>query len=165
MKFKVFGLIILLLTWLGCASGSGGKQAKIYQDNLLTMTGKGVNEIHTQIQTWDFDLLDSWQAENPDSETIKKHKRPVGGFSKIEIQEIFTDEGTYQVRLYLKKLGSSSATIGDIASNGMSNNPDVGVSSARFSVIRIVCRDNRLVNSRVWGSVSSSSLSGLRTKR
>ena len=159
MKLKIFGLLILLCINLSCVS-PGAKQAKIYQNSLETMLGKERKEINKIVEDWDFEVLDSWEAENPDAEIIKEHNRPRSGFSKSEIQEIFASKGKYSVMLLSKKISADSATTGRIDSIGIGMGKDSEYTSENYTLIRTVFRDDKLVSYRVWPSVSSSSISG-----
>jgi hypothetical protein len=162
MKLKVFGFFFLLCAFLSSCASPGAKEAKIYQSNLETMLGKEKKEAITMINGWNFALLDSWQAENPDADVINKHNRPASSFSKNEIQEIFAPKGKYDVMLFLKKIGSESATTGQIDELGRGLLKDTEFTSEIFALIRTVFRDGNLVSYKIWPNVSSTSISGMK---
>ena len=165
MKLKLFGFFFLLSACLSCSTSTGAKQAKIYQDNLETMLGKEKKEIVTMVTGWDFGMMDLWEADNPDAETINEHNRPKIGFSKKEIQEIFAAKGKYNVMTFQKKIGTDSATVGQIDQFGMGLLKDTEYTLEHFTIIRAVFRDDNLVSFRVWPDVTSRDISGLRVFR
>lgn len=164
MKLKFLILSIVLIFLISCVSAAR-KQAIMYQNNLEMMLGKEKEEVFTMIKDWDFEGSDYWQAENPDADTINKHNRPVSGFSKDEIQEIFSSRGKYNIMLFRKKIGTDSASTGQIDSFGRSLTKDTGYDVELFALIRTVFRDSELVNYKVWHSVSSTQISGTRVIR
>ncbi len=164
MKSKVF-LLILLCVSLSCFVTPEAKQAKIYRNNLETMLDKDFKEVNKIIKAWNFRVLDFWEAENPDADIIKEHNRPRCGFSKSEIQEIFALKGKYTVRLSSRKISTDAATTGRIGSYGLGIGKDSEYTSENYTLIRTVFRDDKLVNYRVWPSVSSSSISGWKGRR
>jgi hypothetical protein len=162
MKLKFFVFFFLLCAFFSCCASPGAKQAKIYQDNLQTSLGKEKKEITTMISGWNFGVIDFWEAETPDIDTINKHNRPVTGFSKNEIQGIFASKGKYDVMVFLKKIASDSATTGQIDQFGRGLLKDTEYTSEIFTLIRTVFRDGYLVSYKVWPHVSSTSISGLK---
>ena len=91
MKCKIFGILVVLCVFLCCAS-PGTKQAKIYEGQLETMIGKNTDDMETTFKEWGFNLMYTWQDENPSVEVIKEHNRPVVKFSDPEIQQIFSEK-------------------------------------------------------------------------
>ena len=162
MKLKFLILSIVFIFLISCVSAAH-KQAKIYQNNLEMMLGKEKEEVFTTIKDWDFEASDYWKAENPDVDTI--NNRPVSGFSANEIQEIFSLKGKYDVWLFIKKVGTDSASTGLIDQYGKTLSKDTGYEVERFTLIRTVFRDGELVNYKIWPNVSSSSISGVKVIR
>jgi hypothetical protein len=160
MRLKTLGLVLLSGVCLSFCATTGAKDAKIYRDQLEPMLGKDKKEVTTMITGWDFQVLDSWSAENPDAETIKKHDRPATGFSKSEVQGIFAQKGKYDVMVFSKKTGTDSATTGQIDEYGRGVLKDKEYTSELFAVIRTVFRDGRLASHRVWPNLTSTSISG-----
>jgi hypothetical protein len=155
MKVKFFGFLILLCIVICCVSPRA-KQTKIYQEKLDTMLGDETRDVAAVITDWKFEALEQWEEENPSVEEIKRHNRSGCGFSEIEIQEIFTSAGKYKCILFLKKVGEKVASLGRIDMTGMSDLKDTGVTSEQFSLIRVVFRDGRLINFKIWPSISQA---------
>lgn len=160
MRLKALGLILLLGLCLSYCATTGAKEAKMYRNNLETMLGKDKQEVTTMMSSWNFQVLDSWQAENPDADTIKQHNRRAIGFSESEIQGIFAQEGKYEVLIFSKKIGADSASTGEIDEFGRGVLKDTEYTSEVFAVIRTVFRDGRLASHRVWPNMTSTSISG-----
>jgi len=165
MKAKVLVLIIFLFFTLSCVISPEAKRAKIYRSDLETMLGKGWNEVFRMIKDWDFEILDAWAAEDPSVDMIKKHNRPGVGFSGKEIQAAFALKGKYDVVLFLKKGGTSSATTGRIDGSGRSSVATADYASEEYAIIRVVFRDKELVSYKVWPNLSSGSFSRGEKKR
>jgi len=162
MKLKFLILSIVFIFLISCVSAAH-KQAKIYQSNLETMLGKEKGQVDSMIKEWNFEASDYWDAENPDVDTI--NNRSVSGFSEDEIQEIFSPKGKYSVWLFIKKVGTDSASTGVIDEYGKSLTKDTGYTVERFTLIRTVFRDGEFVNYKVFPNVSSSRLSGVKVIR
>jgi len=162
MKLKFLILSIVLIFLLSCVSAAH-KQAKIYESNLGMMLGKEKKQVDSMIKEWDFEASNYWDAENPDVDTI--NNRPVSGFSDDEIQEIFSPEGKYSVWLFIKKVGTDSASTGMIDQYGKSFYKDKGYTTDRFTLIRTVFRDGEFVNFKVFPNVYRSKISGVKVIR
>jgi hypothetical protein len=160
MKLKALGFILLLGVCLSNCVSTGAKEAKMYTNNLDTMIGKDKQEVTTMIIQWNFQVLDSWEAENPDADTINEHNRPAIGFSKSEMKEIFAQKGKYDVMVFSKKIGEQSATTGQIDEFGKALMTDTRYASELIAIIRTVFRDGHLANHRVWPNVTVTSISG-----
>ena len=160
MRLKALGLILLSGICLSSCATTGAKEAKMYRENLETVLGKDKQEVTAMISNWNFQVLDFWQAENPDADAIKQHNRGRIGFSESEIQGIFAQDGKYEVLIFSKKIGEDSATTGEIDEFGRGVLKDAEYTSEVFAVIRAVFRDGRLVSQRVWPNMTSTSLSG-----
>jgi len=165
MRAKVLVFILFLCLNLGCVISPEARQAKIYHSDLETVLNKGWNEVFRMIKNWDFEILDAWAAEDPGEDMIKKHNRPGVGFSGKEIQAVFALKGKYDVVLFLKKIGTSSATAGRIDGSGRSSVATADYASEQFAIIRVVFRDKELVSYKVWPSLSSGSFTGGEKKR
>lgn len=159
MKLKFLILSIVFIFLISCVSAAH-KQAKIYQNNLEMMLGKEKEQVDSMIKDWDFGASDYWEEENPDVDTI--NNRSVSGFSKDEIQEIFSPKGKYSVWLFIKKVGTDSASTGVIGSDGIGALKDREYTVERFTLIRTVFRDGELVDYEVFPNVSRSSISGIK---
>ena len=164
MKFKIFGILIVLCVFLCCAS-PGTKQAKIYQGQLETMIGKKTEDMEASFKDWGFSLMHSWQGENPSVEVIEKNNRPVVKFTEVEMQQVFSEEGKYLVMFFSKKEARSDASIGTIGEMGMGYMQDTAVASDRFTLVRAVFKDGIFTHFKVWGNVHQTQVSGQKTIR
>ncbi len=154
------GLIAVSTGTAFAASQSAKKQAEIYEDALSKMTGQELGQVNAKIGEWEFQVLDAWEEINPTDKDITKHNRNKVKFTKKEIGEIFGQEGNYRVVLYVKLVDTKSTTMGGIDDKGMSTGKDLTVNIQRFSVIRVVFRENLLAHYRIWPILDQSSLSG-----
>lgn len=158
MRDKIFVLTIFLCVNMSCIFNTEAKQAKFFRSNLEIMKGKKKSEISMMIKEWNFEVLDSWKAENPTADIINKRIRPPVNFTKEEIQVIFASKGKYDVNIFLKKEGKSHGSITrDALSRRQIERADVA--SETFSLIRTVFRADTLVNYKVWSHVDSSKFS------
>lgn len=150
MKLKAFGLAVILCLLLSCSRGAKSGEAKIYQDGLQGMLGKDLKEITAIIQdSWKFGLVDFWKSENPSVEIVLKNNYRNVGFSKKEAKDIFAFKGKYEVKVYLRELGKSSATTGEVTWLGTAGAKDKIHEAVRRAYIRVVFRDDQLVHFRV----------------
>ena len=164
MKFKIVGILIVLCVFLCCAS-PGTKQAKIYQGQLETMIGKKTEDLEACFKDWEFSLMYTWQVENPSVEVIKEHNRPVVKFSEVEMHEIFSGEGKYNVLYYQKKEATTDASIGTITMGGMGLMKDTTITSDRYTLIRAVFKDGVFTHFKVWGNIHPQEVSDLKRFR
>ena len=155
MKLK-FSLCLAVFCFFVCCVSPGAKQAKICQGKLETMIGADAEEVITCIKDWNFEAMEQWEKENPGVDDIIKHNRAGCGFSMGEIQEIFASEGKYRCILFLKKVGEDVASLGIIDMTGLSDLKDKNVMTQQYSIIRVVFKDNQLINFRIWPNVSQA---------
>lgn len=154
MKWKASILALVSVFSFGinssCASSDTAKLVKTYQDGLAPLVGKEAEDVTKTIAfSWKFGVLDRWEAVNPSPETVIKKNFAKRGFSKQEAREIFAEKGTYKAMLFQKLVGQREGTVETQVNMSMTG---VNQSSTadEFSHIRVVFRDNKLVNYRVW---------------
>lgn len=164
MKFKIFGILIVLCVFLCCAS-PGAKQAKIYQGQLETMIGKKTEDLVAIFKDWEFSLMYTWEEENPTTDVIEEHNRQVVKFSETEMQGIFSEEGKYRVLYYQKKEAKTDASIGTIDEMGMGYMKDTAIASDRYTLIRAVFKDGVFTHLKVWGNIHQTHISGAKRIR
>lgn len=164
MKAKIFGILIVFCVCLCCTS-PGTRQAKIYQGQLETMIGKATSEIEAVFKDWKFDLMETWQQENPSADFIKEKNRPVVKFSEDEMKQIFSEEGKYHVMYFQKKEATTDASIGTIDEGGISYMGDTAMASDRYTLVRAVFKDGAFIHFRLWGNVHQTQVSGWKTIR
>lgn len=159
-KAGVMTLAISAFCLVALAGDKATDDAKAYQAELVTMKGQAPMTLIAKIEEWQFLRSDAWKADSPTPKIIGQHKMGKVKFSKQEIKDIFTAPGLYKIAIYSKIVGTSSATMGTISDIGMSNNKDATVDLKVFTVIRLVFRDEKLVDARTWPKIEGSSMSG-----
>ncbi len=149
MKAKFFSLFIISIFLLSCSSAYV-KQAKLYEKELQSRLGKDENELTPMIETsWGFKLGRIWKAEDPNLEEVSKNTKWEIPFSSQEAEQIFSPKGKYEVRLYYKSLGTTTATTQEVTPMGTSGWKTAEHEAERFSYIRVVFRDARLVHTKL----------------
>jgi hypothetical protein len=164
LKTKIFGIFIVIGALMCCAS-PGTQQAKIYQGQLETMIGTTMEELEATFKDWKFELMYTWQEENPTTDVIKVHNRPIVKFSEEEMAQVFAEEGKYHVMYFQKKEATSDASIGTIDEGGMSYMVDTVLASDRYTMLRAVFKDGIFHHFRLWGNVHQTQISGMKTIR
>jgi hypothetical protein len=152
MKYKTLILFGCICSLLGCGISERAKQVKMYQDNLSAMSEKTDQDLDKQlVDTWHFELLNVWEASDPNVETVIKNNYRDYGFSKKEAKDLFASRGKYKVEIYIKTLSSENLSTGNITAGGQTN---FGMQerhiSNDYALIRVVFRDKKLVQARVW---------------
>jgi hypothetical protein len=160
MKAAVLAFVVVVLSLTGLAADKVTDSARVYQAELETMKGQAPMTIIAKIEEWQFLRSDAWKADNPTAKDIGKHAMSKVKFSKQEIKDIFGGPGQYKIAVYSKMVGTSSATRGTISDIGMANNKDATVELKVFTVVRLVFRDEKLVDVRTWPKIEGSSMSG-----
>jgi hypothetical protein len=135
-------------------------QAKIYEETLKGMIGEPFGKVLSTIDDWKFEALVAWEAENPTAKDVAKYNRNKVKFSKKEIAEIFGPGGKFSVIVYNKLVGTESAMIGEIDSSGMGAGKDATVTLNKYTVIRVVFKDNVLNLFKVWPIMEQSGMAG-----
>jgi hypothetical protein len=162
-RIRRTGLMALTMAVL-CAAAAGADKvieaAKAYQAELETMIGQAPMTLVDKIEGWQFLRSDAWKEDSPSAKAIGKHRMGKVKFSKQELKDVFGGPGQYKVAVYSKLVGTSSATRGTISEIGLSNNKDATITLKVFTVIRMVFKDEKLVNVRTWPKVEGSSMSG-----
>ncbi|MGZ7046403.1 MAG: hypothetical protein ACXVJK_08765, partial [Candidatus Aminicenantales bacterium] len=116
--------------------------------------------VTAQLGTWELQPLDSFTAENPTWKDISKHNRTKVKFSKDDYNQIFAQGGKYRVLISNKLIGTETSHFGEINSMGMSATKDANINLEQYTVIRVVFRDDKLVQARVWPKLDQSGFSG-----
>jgi hypothetical protein len=150
MKSRAWASFLSLAFLLSCATSDTAKQVKIYQDNLALQIGKDAEEVTKTIAySWKFGLLDRWEAVDPGLETVTKNNFQKHGFSKQEALDIFAPKGAYKVMLFQRFIGKAEATTEVQVDMGM-HGIDQKSTGQDLTYIRVVFRDNKLVDQRIW---------------
>lgn len=160
IKASVLALAVAVLCLAGTASDKPADNAKAYQAELDKMMGQAPLTIVDKLTQWEFLRSDTWMADSPTAKDIGRHPMGKTKFSKQEIKDVFGESGRYKVGLYSKIVGTSTATMGTISDIGMQNNKDATFELKIFMVVRMVFRDERLVNVRVYPKIEGSTMTG-----
>jgi hypothetical protein len=81
------------------------------------------------------------------------------------MNQVFSEEGQYRVLYLQKKEATSDASIGTITEGGMSYMQDTAMASDRYTLLRVVFKDDVFTYFRIWGNVHHTSVSGLKRIR
>lgn len=148
---KIIGFLIAALILTGCSSIQDTKQIELYTSKLEPFLGKGAEQvIPTVTDQWGFQLQARWADANPSPEMVLKRNHHRAPFSKQEANEIFKEEGYYNV-LVLAKKGSEDATIEADMDEGMGAGYHEHVHKyANYVFVRFVFRDQKLYNYRCF---------------
>jgi hypothetical protein len=152
------GPVIILAAVLACLTAcipsAEIKEAKLYESNLATMVGGDMETVSAKVcNEWKFGLTDSWKWENPSVETVLKDNHRLVGFSRKEASEVFAAAGKYELRIFSKMIAQDVTKTGNIDQYGKSFGEEGTThASERYSFIRAVFRDGKLVHYRVWAS-------------
>jgi hypothetical protein len=152
MKFKILILFGCLFSLLYCGLSEQARQVQMYRDNLSAMIEKIDQDVDKQlVDSWHFELLNIWETNDPNVETVIKNNYRDYGFSRKEAESLFASKGRYKVEIYIKTLGSEMVSTGGITAGGQTN---PGMQEKRvttdFALIRVVFRDKKLIQARIW---------------
>jgi len=156
----VFGPMVAVFCLAGGASDKNADNAKKYQTSLETMIGQNSGYVLPHLTKWEFQPLDSYAAENPTWKDINKHNRTKVKFSKDDYNQIFVQGGNFKVLIYNKLIGTDTSHIGEIDSMGMSTMKDANITLKQYTVIRLIFKDDKLLQYRVWPKLDQSGFSG-----
>jgi type II secretory pathway component PulC len=153
-EFSLFSVLTLLIWLAGCVAPVETKQTQAYQTHLGSLQGKKSKEVlPVIIDEWKFEVANQWEGEQPAPQDVNKVAVKVIKFSEKKIQAIFSEPGHYKVMVFSKVVGSTSATTGEIDSMGFPLSKDSTYVSNKYCVVRLVFRNDILLNSRVWGNL------------
>lgn len=136
------------------------ENAKAFQAEIETMTGQPPQKVLDKLLSWKFELMGAWKTENPDTPDFRKLNKGKTRFTKKEIAELLVPGPTYKVAFYGLLVGTDSATTGTIDELGRGVDKDASYTVRIFTVIRIVFRDDKLIQVRAWPKVDSSQVTG-----
>jgi hypothetical protein len=166
VKAKFMGVVLFACVSLACATK--GAKARFYEDELdiKLLQNSHYKEVTDLFGTWEFGVLDTWEAVNPTEKDIARlDNRRMGAFSEREKRNVFKEPGSYNV-IFLSKLEKKeSASLGEISGMGLSTRKDNVVDIEKYTLIRVVFRDKRLVQYKIWPNITSSTVSGFKIKR
>ncbi len=160
LKAIVLALALSALGFAAFAADQASDDAKAYHAELETMKGQPPASVIAKLEGWQFVVAGAWKAESPTAKDISKHAQGKVKFSKQEIKEVFGEPGQYKIAIYSKVVGTSSATMGAIDEMGRSIHKDAAIENKIYTVVRLVFKEDKLVNVRTWPKIDSSSMSG-----
>lgn len=144
----------------GRASDQISDNAKAFQAGLEAMKGQPLRAVLDKLTSWKFEPLSAWTTEDAASKEFKKNNTGKTKFSKKEVAAIFTPAAKYKIAVYGLQVGTTSATTGHIDEMGQGVAKDTSYTVQVYTAIRIVLRDDRLVDVRTWPKLDRSSVSG-----
>ena len=144
----------------GFVSDKISDDAKAFEVELVAMKGQEPPKILDKLESWKFELIDAWMADGAASPDFKAHNKGKTKFTKKEMADLFGAPGKYKLALYGLQVATGSATMGTVDELGMSYQKDATVNLQVLTVVRIVFRDEKLVDVRVWPKLQSSSVAG-----
>jgi hypothetical protein len=156
----VVGVAMAALCLAGYAADKAADDAKAYQETLEGMMGVGFPKVIAKFHEWKFEILDSWQAENPTAKDVSRHNRSKVKFSSQNYKDIFSQGGKFKVVVYNKLIGTDASTIGEVDQYGMSVMKDAEINLEKYTVIRAVFKDDQMINVKVWPKLEQSGFSG-----
>ena len=156
----VLGPVVVAICMAGAASDKNADNAKMYQKSLDAMVGQDYGAVTAQLEKWELRPLDSFTVENPTWKDISKHNRNKVKFSKDDFNQIFAQGGKYKVRISNKLISTDTSHIGEIDSMGMSTMKDANITLKQYTVIRLIFKDDKLLQYRVWPKLDQSGFSG-----
>lgn len=158
MVFLATALSALVLA--GSAADQISDNAKAFQAELEAMNGRPLREVLDKLAGWKFEPLSAWTTEDAASKEFKQNNTGKTKFSKNEIAAVFQPGGKYKIAVYGLQVGTTSATTGQIDEMGRGVAKDTVYTVLIYTAIRIVFRDDRLVDVRTWPKLDRSSVSG-----
>jgi hypothetical protein len=149
-----------ILSLVGIAADEISDKAKAFQAELEAMKGRAPGEVLDKLTGWKFEPMSAWMTEDPASKEFKKNNTGKTKFSKKEIAAIFQPAGKYKIAVYGLLVGKSSATTGVVDELGRGVGKDASYTVQIFTAIRIVFRDEKLIDVRTWPKLDRSAVSG-----
>jgi len=159
-KLVMLSSVIAVLCYPAVASDQASDDARTYQTELQAVRGQLFPIVEKKLTDWNFELGDIWQAENPTAKAIAKHNQGKTKFSKKELHRIFWSAGKFKVEIFGKLLTTTSVMVGTIASYGMKAGKRTTVNLPIYTVIRVVFKDDKLIDVRTWPKMEESDYRG-----
>ncbi len=160
MKGPVYLIIALfVLAGIGCLPSVETRQARVYEAQLLSLQKEPEAKVLLAVEKeWKFELLRVEKITNLSPAKIKELLPQGIRFSDEEIKTIFSEPGIYKLLVYIKEIGASAATTGEITDLGLSATKDTAYMVKHYSLIRLIFKDDKLLHFRVWPRIDSSQL-------
>jgi hypothetical protein len=149
-------------------TGKKSANVQLYQDELdiMLMRVKDYKEVTELLNSWEFGVLETWEAVNPDGKKLSQlDNREMGIFSEQEKQNVFRETGIYNVIFLLKLESRESASVGEISGMGLSYRKDNTIDIENYTLIRVAFRNKKLIQFKIWPDITTSSVSGFKINR
>jgi hypothetical protein len=156
----VLAASVLVLLAAGRASDKISDDAKVYQTGLEAMKGQEPRAVLNKLESWKFEPMVAWMADTPASKDFKKFNKGKTKFSKTELAEIFEPAGKFKIAVYGLLVATDSATTGSVDQFGMGSMKDASHNLQIFTVVRVVFRDEKLIDVRTWPKMENSEIAG-----
>lgn len=152
-------MVLFFLVGISCLPSVETKQAKVYEAQLLSLHNETEAKVLPMVEKeWKFELLRIEKITGLSPSKIKELLPRGIRFSEEEIKTIFSEPGAYKLLIYIKEIGASAATTGEITDLGLSATKDTAYTVKHYSLIRLVFKEDKLLHSRVWPRIDSSQL-------
>jgi hypothetical protein len=157
-NLRSFSLFFAAAGWMvSCATSVETSLAKNYQTKLDLMQGqKSAAVLSAVAGEWKFELVNSWEGADPAPERIGRIAGRAIKLSDQEYKQVFSDPGLFKVMVFSKIVGTAEGTRGQMDGAGFNIYKDSTYQVEKFSVIRLIFRDDALVQSRVWPGLEQS---------
>ena len=152
MKIKLLSLVIIFAFLLNCVSVYH-ERAKIYVSGLVPMIDAGTDEVLSKVEDeWEFQCNKFWTKKDPTLKDVSKEIKGRIAFTKEEKIQIFSQKGEYKVMIFSKFLEDDIFSNETIGSTGYTMDYTAGqkYKDKRYTCIKVVFRDNKLVHFKVW---------------
>jgi hypothetical protein len=166
MNKRIKAVILVTLASFVLLAGAqpGGEsvaeRAKAWNAEIEAMIGQPPQPVLDKLLSWKLDLIAAWKTEDPNSSDFKKLNKGKTRFTKKEIADLLVPGPTYKIAFYGFLVGTEAATTGYIDEQGRGVDKDASYTVRIYTVIRVVFKDDKLVQVRTWPKVDSSQVSG-----
>ena len=160
LGLAVLAAAVSVLCPAGFASDKILDDARTYQAQLEAMKGQEPRAVLNKLVAWKFGPMVAWMADTPESKDFKKFNKGKTKFSKKEIAEIFNPLGKFKIAVYGLLVATDSATTGTVDEFGRGSMKDASHSLQIYTAIRIVFRDEKLIDIHTWPKMESSEIAG-----
>jgi hypothetical protein len=162
LKVIVFVAVLSLVLFAGAVPGeeSVADRAKAWNAEIEGMIGQPPQPVLDKLLSWKLDLMAAWKTEDPNSPDFKKLNKGKTRFTKKEIADLLVPGPTYKIAFYGFLVGTEAATTGYIDEQGRGVDKDASYTVRIYTVVRVVFKDDKLVQVRTWPKVDSSEVSG-----
>jgi hypothetical protein len=142
------------------AGQSVADRAEAWNAEIEAMIGQPPQPVLDKLLSWKLELMAAWKTEDAGSPEFKKLNKGKTRFTKKEVAELLVPGSAYKIAFYGFLVGTEAATTGTIDELGRGVDKDASYMVRIYTVVRIVFKDDKLVQVRTWPKVDSSEVSG-----